>query len=94
LEAAGITVATEKGTIGVTRVVDTTEGMMIAGMTVDTIVVIIINGMIAIVIVETTESLWSQIWQVVDELCGPLYAKHLGRCGSHRVLTPGFCACG
>ncbi|MFC6339949.1 hypothetical protein GIR22_07275 [Pseudomonas sp. CCM 7891] len=57
MSAAGITVTVEKGTIGTTRVVDTTEGMMIAGMTMDTIVVTMIGGMIAVVIVETTEPL-------------------------------------
>lgn len=53
---------TEKGTIeAIIRIVDTTEGMMIAGMTVDTIVVTMISGMIAIAIavgtvtIETTD---------------------------------------
>jgi hypothetical protein len=57
LLAAGITAATETDTIEVTRSVDTTEGMMIAGITVDTIAVTMIGGMTAVVIVETTESL-------------------------------------
>jgi hypothetical protein len=53
LSAAGITVTVETGMIGATRGVDTNEVMMIAGM-IDTIIVMIIIGMI--VIVETTES--------------------------------------
>ncbi|VVP11862.1 hypothetical protein PS838_03379 [Pseudomonas fluorescens] len=46
----------ETGIIGATRIVATNGVMMIMGM-IDTIVVIIISGMIAIVIVETTKPL-------------------------------------
>ena len=48
MSAAGITVMVETGIIGATRIVATNGVMMIMGM-IDTIVVIIISGMIAIV---------------------------------------------
>jgi len=55
---AGITVMVKTGIIGATRIVATNGVMMIMGM-IDTIVVIIVSGMIAIgiVIVETTKPL-------------------------------------
>ena len=58
MSAAGITVMVETGIIGATRIVATNGVMMTMGM-IDTIVVIIISGMIAIgiVIVETTKPL-------------------------------------
>ena len=56
MSAAGITVMVETGIIGATRIVATNGVMMTMGM-IDTIVVIIISGMIAIGIVGTTKPL-------------------------------------